>query len=167
MGLLAASTTCCKAAEMVATPRAACVLNATMTSPWELVSHSIALGALLLPPGRAAWLGCRPPQPQAGSDTGHSTLLRAVVPFLGGCASLLAFPPTGSNARRWARSWEVGEERSPGSGRADMPQAWERGNARQCPPGCGFKGGSAFFSCFPFYFKSRLSLKLNMVFWRK
>lgn len=160
-------------------PWAACVFNAAVTFPLGTCSsfhrargfcHFPREGLLAV---RWAWLGqteverrqgVAPPQPCTGSDIEHGTLLRVAVLFPEGCALVLAFPLTGSDAGRWARSREVGEECSQGRGWADTPQECERGNARQRQPGCGFRGGSAFFLLFLFYFKSRLSLKINMVF---
>lgn len=55
-------------------------------------------------------MGCCPRQPCAGSDTEHSALLRATVPFSEGRAPVLVFPLTRSN------TGEVGKELCGGRG---------------------------------------------------
>lgn len=100
--------------------------NACSDFPAEsLFLVSLHLGAMSLPLAmRWAQLG----QAEGEDQWGVGVLLRTGVPFPEGCALILAFPLSGSNAGRCLRSQEGGEKCSLGCSWADTPQvlrAWQ------------------------------------------
>lgn len=160
--------TCSAAAKMVVLHGLPACLNTAVT--FLLGTCSVALRALSLPPGRAARLvwaererrrGVVPPQPCADSDTEqeHCTLLRVAVPSPEGRASVSALPWLGAMPGGGQGAFTVPQPDRHTSG----APAWR---CQAVPPWLRCSGEEALFSSL-FYFKSRLSLKVNMVFWRK
>lgn len=113
---------------------------------WELVPCFFALGALSLPwPwGGSSWVR----QKERTSRVLVSCWGRW-FPFPEGCALILAFFLSGSNAGRCLRNWERWV-RSVHQAAARQTHLWwcDRSNARQCPAGYGVREGSAAFWLF-------------------